>query len=43
MAVPSFPAVLTEMLSAQAASRGDAVALAYEGTELRYGEFLFLL
>jgi fatty-acyl-CoA synthase len=39
MAVPSFPALLTEVLSAQAASRGDAVALNYEGTELRYGEF----
>src|SRR6478672_3504233 len=41
MAVPSPPSVLVDALAAHAAARADAVALSFEGTQLRYGE-LFL-
>src|SRR6478735_12651590 len=41
MAVPSPPLVLVDALAAHAAARADAVALSFEGTQLRYGE-LFL-
>src|SRR4030095_13730254 len=41
MAVPSPPSVLADALVAHAAARADAVALSFEGAQLRYGE-LFL-
>ena len=41
MAVPSPPSVLADALAAHAAARADAVALSFEGAQLRYGE-LFL-
>ncbi|NPC58263.1 class I adenylate-forming enzyme family protein [Caenimonas soli] len=38
MAVPSPPLVLADVLAAHAAARADAVALSFEGGQLRYGE-----
>src|SRR5687767_10026254 len=38
MAVPSTPFLLSDILAIQAATRAGAVALSFEGANLRYGE-----